>query len=104
LIRRLGPFETDLVEQASYIARDNLDAAERLVDAVGVTLKALERMPRLGRAWGSDADRLQDVRYRAVHGFPNHLVFYRPPADGVEALRLLHAARDLGRELRDSPG
>ena len=49
MIRRLGPFETDLVEQASYIARDDLDAAERLVDSVGATLRKLERMPRLGR-------------------------------------------------------
>jgi len=100
VIRRQGPFETDLVEQASYIARDNLDAAERLVDAVAATLRKLERMPRLGRAWGSGADRVLDVRYRAVDGFHNHLVFYRPIQDGIEALRLLHAARDLGRALR----
>ena len=101
MIRRPGAFETDLFEQAAYIARDNIDAAERLVDSVEATLRALERMPRLGRVWRSPAGRRAEVRHRAVNGFPNQLLFYRVIDGGIEALRLLHAARDLGRALSD---
>jgi plasmid stabilization system protein ParE len=29
-----------------------------------------------------------------VAGFSNHLIFYRPVPNGVEVVRILHAARD----------
>lgn len=104
MIRRLGAFEADLFDQAAYIAVDSIDAAERLVDAVSATLKSLERMPRLGRVWKSPASWAAEVRHRAVSGFPNHLIFYRVTDDGIEALRLLHAARDLGSVLSEDAG
>ncbi len=31
-----------------------------------------------------------------MKGFENWLVFYRPLQDGIEAVRILHGARDLG--------
>jgi toxin ParE1/3/4 len=38
---------------------------------------------------------LQNVRMWRVGGFERHLIFYRPTADGIEVLRVLHASRDL---------
>ena len=72
------------------------------MDAVSATLKSLERMPRLGRVWESRARWAAEVRHRAVNGFPNQLIFYRATDDGIEALRLLHAARDLGSALSEA--
>jgi toxin ParE1/3/4 len=103
VIRRAGDFERDLYDQAAHIARDSIDAAERLVDSVEDTLRALERMPRLGRRWSSPRAGLHEVRYFGVRKLPNHLLFYRAIEGGVEALRLLHAARDLGRAMEE-PG
>ena len=101
MIRRAGAFQSDLVDQATWIAYDSLDAADRHIAAVDETLRALEKLPRMGRPWRSRARGLRGVRTRAVREFPNHLIFYRPIDGGVEALRLLHAARDLGRALRE---
>ena len=34
----------------------------------------------------------------SVHSFPvaRYVVFYRPAADGIEVVRVLHGARDIG--------
>ncbi|MFT3820256.1 MAG: type II toxin-antitoxin system RelE/ParE family toxin [Rubrivivax sp.] len=29
-----------------------------------------------------------------MHGFDNHLIFYRPRPDGIGVVRVLHAAQD----------
>ena len=36
--------------------------------------------------------------------FRNHIVFYRPVADGIEILRVLHGARDLVSILAEEIG
>jgi toxin ParE1/3/4 len=40
-----------------------------------------------------------------VRRFDKHLIFYRPVADGIEVIRVLHASRDLAAVLdEDSKG
>jgi toxin ParE1/3/4 len=41
------------------------------------------------------------MRFWPVTGFRNYLVFYFPLSDGVEIVRVLHAARDWTRVLED---
>lgn len=107
MIRRRAAFDADVIEQAVWIAGDNARSADRFLCAIEETLRLLETAPRSGRRWESPNVRLAGVRHRAVRQFPNRLLFYRPVADttgrGIEALRLLHAARDLGRAMVDEP-
>ena len=34
-----------------------------------------------------------------IRGFPNHQIYYRPIDDGIEVIRVLHAARDITKIL-----
>jgi toxin ParE1/3/4 len=86
----------DIVELAEFIARrTSLEAADRFVIAVEKTVELLARMPGLGTQWSSDHPRVADLRFFPVTGFPNHLIFYRRFADGIELVRVLHGARDI---------
>ena len=86
----------DLDEQAEYIAADNLDAAHRFLDAVERDCDFLARMPRAGVLRHFHRKELADVRSWPVGGFKNYLIMYRPTRDGIEVLRVLHGARDIG--------
>ena len=73
------------------------DPAERFVVAIEETLQLLARNPELGPVRQFARSELAGVRSFPVKGFGKHLVFYRPTAEqGIEVLRVLHGARDLG--------
>jgi toxin ParE1/3/4 len=86
--------EADLWEQAAHIAAGNVGAAERFLAAVEETFSLLAKQPLLGAAVRSRRAALADIRVWAVSDFRNWLIFYRPTDDGVEIVRVLHAARD----------
>jgi toxin ParE1/3/4 len=87
----------DIVEIADYIAHaTSLGAADRFITSTDKTIEQLARMPGMGARWDSDKPRLAGVRFFPISKFRNHLVFYRPIEGGVEVLRVLHGARDLG--------
>jgi toxin ParE1/3/4 len=85
----------DLIEQATYIAKGNLDASDRFLLAAEETFSVLGRMPAIGRLSGFAHPSLVDVRQYSVKGFKGYLVFYRINDSGVEVLRVLHGSRDL---------
>lgn len=85
----------DLIELATYIAEDNLDASDRFLAAVEETFKQLGKMPGMGKLIQFSNPNLDDVRQQAVRGFKKYLVFYRPTNLGIEILRVIHAARDI---------
>jgi toxin ParE1/3/4 len=85
----------DLIEQATYIAENNLDASDRFLMAAEDTFKFLGTMPAIGKLSGFTHPRLADVRQYAIKGFKSSLIFYRVTDDGVDVLRVLHGARDL---------
>lgn len=89
----------DLIKQADFIAQDNLEAALRFLDAAEETLAQLARLPRIGKSRKVRSQVFENVRQFPIKGFEKHLVFYRPIKDGIEVLRILHAARDLHRIL-----
>ena len=78
-----------------FIARDNADAAGRVVDAAFQTFEALAATPEMGVKRKFKNPRLSDVRFFPVSGFENYLIFYRPLADSVQVLHVFHGARDL---------
>ena len=94
------PFE----EQALYIARDNLNAANRFVAAAERAFQLLAGMPAMGSRRRLDSPKLSGLRMWPVPGFEKHLIFYRPIEGGIEVMRVLHASRDLATILEGRPG
>ena len=85
------------VDLARYIAQDHPSAARRFLDAVFATLEFIHDTPNIGRAWRHGT--IPGLRVWRVSGFPNHLIFYRPIPEGIEAVDLIHGARDLDTPL-----
>lgn len=85
----------DLIELATYIAEDNLDASDRFLVAAEETFKQLAKMPGMGKLSQFSTPNLANVRQQAIKGFKRYLVFYRLTDSGVEILRVIHGTRDI---------
>ena len=81
--------EADLDDIWWYIAQDNPDAADRLLDKIEEQCQALAQFPKMG----INRDKLMP----ALRSFPigNYLIFYFPIADGIEVIRVLSGMRDI---------
>jgi toxin ParE1/3/4 len=80
-----------------FIARDSPSRADRFGDRLEAVCQDLADMPGMGRVWPD----LGGGMRRFLFG--DYLIYYRPSADGVEILRVLHGARDIRRALRQPP-
>jgi toxin ParE1/3/4 len=89
----------DLRDHAAYIALDNEHAAERLLEAVERAFQRLLDVPEAGAICESSHRRLAGLRMWPVPGFSSYLIYYRAAENGVEVVRVLHAAQDGPREL-----
>lgn len=81
--------EQDLEDIWLYIARDNLRAADKLLDRIEEQCKLLADHPQLGRARDDFA---RGLRY---HPVANYLILYRIVRKGVDIVRVVHGARNL---------
>ena len=88
-VRFLPLARDDLHEIWEYIAQDNIEAAERLVNRIEELGQLLAQHPHLGRR--------REELATGLRSFPmdRYLVFYRPIEDGIEIVRVLHASRDI---------
>ena len=77
----------NLDEEADYIARDDPDAAARMVQRIATAVEQLTIHPSSGRI-----GRVPGTRELIVTGTP-YIVPYRVRRDAVEILRVFHAAR-----------
>jgi toxin ParE1/3/4 len=81
--------ESDLDSIWSFIAADNRNAADAVIDRITDTFEMLLNMPFAGRA------RLEfggDLRSMAVG---NYVVFYVALSDGIEIVRVMHGRQDI---------
>jgi toxin ParE1/3/4 len=85
----------DLVELADYLAEQNPELADRFIDAAEATFHYLVESPDVGNPCHFESPEAAGIRRWHVKGFPNHLIFYRPIGDGIDVVRVLHAARDI---------
>lgn len=85
----------DLDEQSRYIARDNVDAALRFLDAAEAAFDRLQSLPEIGTLRRFHQPALFNVRSWPIPGFEKYVIFYRADSARVEVLRIIHAARDL---------
>jgi toxin ParE1/3/4 len=98
--RVLPAADADLDDQAAYLACEaSLEIALRFYDAAAASFEQIARMPGLGERRQTTNPRLEGLRVWRIQGFEKHLIFYRPDADGIEIVRVLHGARDIDRLL-----
>ncbi len=82
-----GPAASDLETLADYIARDDAEAAGRVVRSILSSVERLEEFPGLGRP-----GRVEGTRELIPPNVP-YIVVYEPEATRIRILRVLHAAR-----------
>ena len=80
----------DLAEIWSFIADDSEAQADRFLELVEAKLNLLATQPRMGR--------LRDDLIPELRSFPigRYIVYFFPASDGIDLVRVLHSARDIG--------
>ena len=81
--------ERDLADIWDYIARDNPDAADRLLCQIDTQARFYGVNPGLGTPY---TELFRGLRSFAVG---EYVGFYLPFAEGIRIVRILHRARDL---------
>ena len=81
--------KADLIDIWQYIARDNPQAADHMLDRIWDAFRVIARFPRGGTA---RPELGCDVRCYSVG---NYVIYFRPAMDGVEIARVLHGAREV---------
>jgi toxin ParE1/3/4 len=73
-----------------YIANDNIEAADRVLDALESAMVKLAKKPGVGH-WREE---ITDKRHRFFLVY-SYLIVYRHEAKPLQIVRVLHAARDV---------
>ena len=81
--------ESDLDDIWWYIAQDNPEAADRLLDKIEERCRALARFPEMGV---SREELMPELRSLPVG---NYSIFYLPIEHGIEIVRVLAGMRDI---------
>jgi toxin ParE1/3/4 len=81
--------EADLTDIWGFIAQDNTEAADRLIDEIHEKCQFLAAIPKAGR---QRPDLEPSIRSFAVG---NYAIFYRESTKGIEVARVLHGHRDI---------
>lgn len=88
----------DLFELWSYIAADNVDAANRVEEAVYAACDLAADSPLAGRI-REDLTALP-VRFWLVQPYRNCWVLYDPHTKPLRIIRILHSARNISKILK----
>jgi plasmid stabilization system protein ParE len=83
----------DLLDIWSFIAQDNLTAADRVAEAILGACDFLADSPLAGRI-RKELTPLP-VRFWVVQPYSNYLIVYDPEKKPLQIIRILHGARDL---------
>lgn len=86
-ILRTFPARDDLLQIWLYVAEQNVEAADRLIERIDRTVRLLARHPMLGEAVPQYRP---DLRRFTVG---NYVLYYEPIESGVRLIRVLHGAR-----------
>ncbi len=99
-------FERDFAQQfAWYVKKAGENVAWRFQAALDLSLKKVTQQPDLGRIRHFRNPRLHGLRsFCLERPFNKFLIFYRFGENVLQAVRLLHGARDLPRRLLEPPG
>lgn len=84
----------DVIEIATFIAKDNPDAAYRFVIRFEETIDSLSKNPLIGSSREFEASDLENTRFWPIKEFRNYLLFYRVRRRELDVLRVVNARRD----------
>jgi toxin ParE1/3/4 len=90
-IRISAEAKVDLLEIWLFIAQDSVESAERVNSSIRDKLRILATQPEIGRR----RDELKNGMRSLATG--NYQIYYESMRGGIRVLRVLHAARDVGR-------
>jgi len=90
-VRLLRIAEEDFTEIISFIASDNLTAADALAEKIEKYLQSLSANPNIGRKPRDEEIKNLGYRYLIVQ---NYLIFYTIEGRTVLIHRILHGARN----------
>jgi toxin ParE1/3/4 len=81
--------QKDLIEIWEYVARENPESAERLLQTFREKFELLLSHPLIGRE--------RNEIFIGLRSFPagRYVIFYQPMDYGIEVLRVRHGASDL---------
>ncbi len=92
----------DIDNAAEYIEARRAGSAARFQAELDRVFKRLERLPESGPALDPPSARYPAVRVARLPKF-HYAVYYRPTADGVLIVRVIHPARDSDAILYSDP-
>jgi toxin ParE1/3/4 len=94
-VRKLPQAQEDLLEIWLRIAADSPLRADQFLDFLDGKMHLIATSARMGRLYPDLGEGLR--------GFPvqDYLIFYRQASQGIEVIRVLHAARDIEALFRD---
>lgn len=87
----------------SFISKDAVESAGRVIDAVIETFALLVREPNAGVLYRTENPNLHGVKMMPVTRYRNYLIFYRTMAECVRILYVVHGARNLVRFFAETP-
>jgi toxin ParE1/3/4 len=86
----------DLDDIAEYLERNRAGYGQRFLQAASTTFALLEQLPEAGAVFAAGDPALIGMRHFPVRGFKYYQVFYLPVSGGIDVVRVLHGARNLG--------
>jgi antitoxin ParD1/3/4 len=89
--------EEDLFSIWSYIALDNVEAADRVEARLYAAFAFLAANPIAGHIRSDLTHR--PVRFWTLPRFRNHIIVYDPESHPLRIIRILHGALDIPRRL-----
>jgi len=104
-IRKARDFSADFESSfAWYVENAGEEIAWRFQTALDKSPVKLAIRPDLGRLRRFHHPKLLGLRsFPVEHPFENILIFYRAGDEALDAIRLMHGARDLPRRLHEPP-
>lgn len=93
--------EQGMMDEARFIAKDDVEAAVRFLSCVEDSLRFLATWPESGDRIEEDDPQLRGVRIWQVKDFENYLIVFRGHADSIELLHVFHGSRKIASVLRE---
>lgn len=87
----------DLFDVWSYIARDSIEAADRVETSIYQACAFVAEAPLRGQN-RKELSKLP-LRFWIVQRYPNYIIVYDPKTKPLQIIRILHGKRDLKRIL-----
>ena len=105
VLQKADDFREDFALRALWYVREaGAEVARRFQESVDATLQQLSLHPEMGRVRRFRHPKLQGLRSHVVERpFHRTVIFYRVHKDVLQAVRLIHGARDLPRRLSETP-